>query len=342
VVYGTTTGFAGEIDLAALDGINGFKLNGEANTAGDAKGGFAGFSVSGAGDFNGDGFADLLIGAPYADTTAGDDNAGTAYIVFGKAASFGATFALADLDGNNGIRIAGEEAYGLAGWAVAGAGDINGDGFDDVAVDRRIVSATEAGGAYVVFGAMPGEAVTRVGTAIANTIHGGNFDDVVKGLAGADTLIGHDGNDRLVGGNGYDALSGGAGADWLQGGGGADTFVFAAASDSTGRDFDTIESANLALDRFDIAGSVTAIDTAITEGALHGRFFDADLAAAADAAHLGANHAVLFTPDAGSQAGHTFLVVDLNGAAGYQSGGDLVVRLVDAANPASLGTGSFI
>jgi hypothetical protein len=118
--------------------------------------------------------------------------------------------------------------------------------------------------------------------------------------------------------------------------------VFASAPDSTGRDFDTIEDANLALEKFDIDGSVTAIDAAITEGALHGRFFDADLAAAVDTAHLGANHAVLFTPDAGSQAGHTFLVVDLNGTAGYQSGDDLVVRFVDAANLPSLGTSSFI
>jgi hypothetical protein len=342
VVFGKTTGFAAEIDLASLDGTNGFKLNGEANTAGDTKGGFAGFAVSGAGDFNGDGFADLLIGAPYADTTAGDDNAGAAYIVFGTAAAFGATFELASLDGNNGIRLTGEEAYGLGGWAVSAAGDLNGDGFDDVTLTRRIVSGGETGGAYVVFGAMPGEAVTRVGTAIGNTINGGNLDDLVKGLGGQDTLIGHDGNDRLVGGRGHDILIGGEGRDWLQGGAGADAFVFATASDSTGREFDTLENANFDVDLFDVGSAVTGIDATIGEGTLRGRFFDADLAAAVDESHLAANHAVLFTPDAGGQGGHAFLVVDLNGAAGYQSGDDLVLRFVDPANIESLAIGNFI
>jgi hypothetical protein len=59
-VYGKTSGFPASFDLSSLNGVNGFKISGEA--AGDNSG-----VVSGAGDINGDGFADLLVGAPGAD-----------------------------------------------------------------------------------------------------------------------------------------------------------------------------------------------------------------------------------------------------------------------------------
>jgi hypothetical protein len=55
--------------------------------------------------------------------------------------------------------------------------------------------------------------------------------------------------------------------------------------------------------------------------------------------HLG--HAVLFTPDGGTLAGHTFLVVDVNGMAGYQAGEDYVFQLESASNLASLSTSNF-
>ena len=58
VVFGKAAGFASNLELSALDGTNGFKINGEA--AGDD----SGFSVASAGDVNGDGFADLIVGAP--------------------------------------------------------------------------------------------------------------------------------------------------------------------------------------------------------------------------------------------------------------------------------------
>jgi hypothetical protein len=122
----------------------------------------------------------------------------------------------------------------------------------------------------------------------------------------------------------------------------ADTFVYGAASDSTGAAFDILRVCDFALDMFELPTAVTGVDAAIATGTLRGWLFDADLAAAADAAHLGANHAVIFTPDAGNKAGMTLLIVDLNGIAGYQSGADLVVRLVNAANLGSLGTEDFL
>jgi hypothetical protein len=56
---------------------------------------------------------------------------------------------------------------------------------------------------------------------------------------------------------------------------------------------------------------------------------------------LHAGDAVLFTASAGSLAGHTFLVVDANGIAGYQAESDAVVQLQNGVNLSSLSTSNF-
>ena len=71
-----------------LDGANGFKLSGAA--ADD----HSGCSVASAGDVNGDGFADLIVGAPAPTRTAADS--GASYVVFGKASGFAANIDLSD------------------------------------------------------------------------------------------------------------------------------------------------------------------------------------------------------------------------------------------------------
>ena len=97
-MFGRASGFGASLDLASLDGTNGFRLDGI--DSGDRSGG----SVASAGDVNGDGFADLIIGAPFADP-GGAYSAGESYVVFGRASGFGASFDLATLDGTNGFRL---------------------------------------------------------------------------------------------------------------------------------------------------------------------------------------------------------------------------------------------
>jgi len=75
VVFGQASGFGANLELSALDGTNGFQLSGEA--AYD----YSGNSVSAAGDVNGDGFADLLIGANGADPHG--LTSGASYVVYG-------------------------------------------------------------------------------------------------------------------------------------------------------------------------------------------------------------------------------------------------------------------
>jgi len=199
VVFGKASGFSANFQLSSLNGSNGFRIIGE------APGDYSGFSVSSAGDVNGDGFDDLLIGAPFANVNG--PASGSSYVVFGKASGFSATLDLLTLDGTNGFYIDGEAAYDTSGFAVSAAGDVNGDGFADLIVGAPYASPNSAlysGASYVIFGRMPDTSVNRTGTAAAQTLAGGNFNDVLSGLAGNDRLFGHGGNDTLDGGAGID------------------------------------------------------------------------------------------------------------------------------------------
>lgn len=107
----------------------------------------AGTSVSAAGDVNGDGRGDVIVGAPMADNNARAES-GSAYVVFGRPAGVVDLAAL----GAGGFRIDGALAGDFAGISVSEAGDMNGDGLDDVVVGAVDIAMTVPGVAYIVFG----------------------------------------------------------------------------------------------------------------------------------------------------------------------------------------------
>ena len=109
----------------------------------------SGYSVSGAGDVNGDGFDDLIVGAMNADPNG--SNSGEAYVVFGKSAAFASSLNLSSLNGTTGFVIKGVAAGDLLGSSVSSAGDVNGDGFDDILIGSP-GATTAAGKAFVIFG----------------------------------------------------------------------------------------------------------------------------------------------------------------------------------------------
>ena len=146
VVFGKATGFAPNTNLSSLDGTAGFRISGAA--AGDG----AGQSVATAGDVNGDGFDDMIVGSALADPNG--NASGASHIVFGKAAGFGSNIDLSSLDGTTGFKLSGAAALDYSGWSVASAGDVNGDGFDDLIVGARRADANgiNSGASHVVFG----------------------------------------------------------------------------------------------------------------------------------------------------------------------------------------------
>ena len=187
-------------DLASVvDGTNGSVYKGI-----DAYD-FSGRSVSGAGDVNGDGFDDLIIGTPLADPN-GNHNAGESYVVFGRSDGFGASLELSDLNGSNGFVLNGIDAYDNLGSSVSGAGDVNRDGFDDLIIgapDAVSNGNRSVGESYVIFGSAP-----LIGTKDSNTLV--DLDDInlISGLGGNDTIAGLAGDDEIFGGTGDDVLRG--------------------------------------------------------------------------------------------------------------------------------------
>ena len=124
VVFGTR--LPANIDLTTL-GTRGFRIDGA---------GGPDSAVAGAGDVNGDGLPDMVVSVPFAGNN-GRQGSGSAYVVFGTRSP--ANIDLAAL-GVRGFRIDGAAAGNEAGRAVAGAGDVNGDGLADVLVGAFVAS----------------------------------------------------------------------------------------------------------------------------------------------------------------------------------------------------------
>jgi Ca2+-binding RTX toxin-like protein len=163
-------------------------------------------------------------------------------------------------------------------------------------------------------------------------VSGGAGNDTLTGGAAIDTLTGNAGDDRLRGGGTHDVLSGGAGTD---------TFVYGAASDSTSIAFDSVIAANFSEDKFDVTVAITHIETPVSGSVSNtsAQIFDNNIASAVNAT-FGAGEAILLTANAGTLNGHKFLIIDLNGTAGYQAGGDLVIDVT--ASTGTLGISDFV
>ena len=258
------TGDGGTFALSALAGGNGFRLDGVA--AGDR----AGDSLAAAGDFNGDGFDDLIIAAPNANNAGA--NSGSAYVLFGRdpvVDPFAATISLSTLNGSDGFRIDGAAPSDLLGAGVGTAGDINGDGFDDL-----IVGATQSAGpfgpgvAYVIFGGTsvaptgvlnvstlaPSQGLVLSGVAVGDQagdalssgedVNGDGFDDLIIGAPVADNSGADGGSSYVVFGGNFtgavnlegtaanDTLIGGIARDVIVGGLGSDTLFGNGGADS--------------------------------------------------------------------------------------------------------------
>jgi hypothetical protein len=145
-----------------------------------------GFSVASAGDVNGDGYSDVIVGANQYDN--GETDEGAAFVHHGSAAGISTT-ASATVESN--------QACGLMGFSAASAGDVNGDGYSDVIVGAYLYDngQTDEGGAFVYHGSAAGlsisaatvvesdQATAQMGRSVAGAgdVNGDGYGDVIVG-----------------------------------------------------------------------------------------------------------------------------------------------------------------
>ena len=200
LVFGTSSW---SFSLSRLeDDVLGFAINGE--SMGDQ----AGVAVSGIGDVNGDGLADLAIGAKGSDRNGED--AGRVYVLWGKTTT--TPLDLSQLvQSGQGYVIEGASARDHAGVSVASAGDVNGDGLPDLLIGADGPTGSDVGNAYVVWGKTDSQRVflsavaAGTGGFVIQGVCRGDGTGTLNGLSGggdvngdglADLMVGAPGSDR--------------------------------------------------------------------------------------------------------------------------------------------------
>jgi len=249
VIYGKEGGYDRDINLDAMftsagvqpptgyvptfTAADGFLLVNEKSTATSQSSAdeMFGRAIYGAGDINGDGINDFIIGAPLADGDGKTDN-GAAYVVYGRSENFEApVISIRDImnDPSKGYVLRGANEWGgfdQYGQAVT-IGDWNGDGVADVAVGAPLADSIGAttsdnGALYIYYGTpnftqeyTTGDD-TLVGTAGVDFLSGGLGNDTISQIGANDVALGGAGNDtiRIVGTN-FKNVDGGAGIDTL-------------------------------------------------------------------------------------------------------------------------------
>jgi hypothetical protein len=189
LILGKASGWSMDTNLSIVD----------ASFFGEDAGDQSGSSVAGAGDVNGDGFDDILIGAPFEDD--GGSFAGQTYLILGKASGWAMDTNLSNANAS----FWGEDADDRSGSSIAGAGDVNYDGYDDILIGAwwNDDGGTDAGQTYLILGKASGWTMdmdlsnadasfwgedaddwSGVEVAGAGDINGDGYDDILIGASG--------------------------------------------------------------------------------------------------------------------------------------------------------------
>jgi hypothetical protein len=203
LIFGKKSNWSMDINISSAD----------ASFVGENSEDGLGWDGCGVGDINGDGFDDIAI------TSGGNDeggyNAGQLYLIFGKATGW-----VPDTNiSNSSASFIGEVAYGMLGWAVSDAGDVNADGFDDLMVSSVVNGEKYLGGGqvYLIFGKATGWSMDRniteanasflgegtddyLGWSLASVgdVNGDGFDDILISAAANDDSFWQGGQVYLI------------------------------------------------------------------------------------------------------------------------------------------------
>ncbi len=328
LILGKATGWAMDTDLSAAD----------ASFWGEDASDESGYSVASAGDVNGDGYDDILIGALYDDD--GGSDAGQTYLILGKATGWAMDTDLSAADAS----FWGEDAMDHSGCSVASAGDVNGDGYDDILIGARDDDdgGSGAGQTYLILGKATGWAMdtdlsaadasfwgedagdySGFSVASAGDVNGDGYDDILIGAYNDDDGGTDAGQTYLILGQatGWTMdtdLSAADASFWGEDSGDNSGYSVASAGDVNGDGYDDI----LIGARYDEDGGSNAGQTYLILGKATGWAMDTDLSAA-DASFWGedagdnSGYSVASAGDVNSDGGADILI----GAWGDDDGG---------------------
>ena len=203
LILGKGSGFAMDTPLSGAN----------ASFYGENVNNYAGTSVAGAGDVNGDGYDDFLVASP--GYSIGKMAQGKTYLFLGGPDKFHLDMNLSLADAS----FIGEKANDEAGICISGAGDVNGDGFDDILIgaDLNDVQDDMAGQVYLIFGKAKGWTsnftlgladASFLGDAVgdylgswvssAGDVNGDGYDDILMSAPGSNTALLNVGETYLV------------------------------------------------------------------------------------------------------------------------------------------------
>jgi PGF-CTERM protein len=202
LIFGKATGWSMDIDLS----------NADASFTGEAKYDQVGRSVAGAGDVNGDGLDDFLIGAPF--NAEGGQNYGQTYLFFGRASGWSTDVNVSKANAS----FIGEDINEASGYHVAGVGDVNADGFDDFLISATFgdEGGARAGETFLLLGKASGWSMdSNLSTADASFIGEASWDDSGFCVASAGDANGDGYDDFLISALFNDEGGNGAGQTYM-------------------------------------------------------------------------------------------------------------------------------
>ncbi|MBU1622222.1 MAG: integrin alpha [Nanoarchaeota archaeon] len=279
--------------------------NADASFIGEDANDFSGYSTAGAGDVNGDGYDDFLIGAPYDEE--GGSTAGQTYLILGQAGGWNMDRNLSTANAS----FIGEDAADRGGVVVSGAGDVNGDGYDDFLIGAYLDDdgGSGAGQTYLILGQAGGWTMDRdLSTANASFWGEDASDYSGYSVSGAGDVNNDGYDDFLIGAYGDEDGGSNAGQTYL-------ILGRPTADWSMDVDLSTANASFIGEDDSDRSGwSVSGA------GDVNGDGYDDFL--------IGAKN----DDDGGSDAGQTYLILGCNNNSGIYGGSCWLKQDMDLSN----------